>query len=97
MTSFITIFFFYSRCGIQFFVPVHCASSSHLKGTIYLRIVTNNLYSVAVVGNISKDIQSDYKELNSIVWVRERIIPTERPPLVGEVIANFFLIEVATW
>jgi hypothetical protein len=25
-----------------------------------------------------------------MVWVRERIIPTERPPLVGEVIANFF-------
>jgi hypothetical protein len=26
--------------------------------------------------------------LNSMVWVRERTIPTERPPLVGEVIAN---------
>jgi hypothetical protein len=25
---------------------------------------------------------------NSMVWVRERTIPTERPPLVGEVIAN---------
>jgi hypothetical protein len=24
----------------------------------------------------------------SMVWVRERTIPTERPPLVGEVIAN---------
>jgi hypothetical protein len=30
---------------------------------------------------------SDIK--NSMVWVRERTIPTERPPLVGEVIANF--------
>jgi hypothetical protein len=28
-------------------------------------------------------------KLNSMVWVRERTIPTERPPLVGEVIANF--------
>jgi hypothetical protein len=27
--------------------------------------------------------------INSMVWVRERTIPTERPPLVGEVIANF--------
>jgi hypothetical protein len=27
-------------------------------------------------------------KLNSMVWVRERTIPTERPPLVGEVIAN---------
>jgi hypothetical protein len=32
-----------------------------------------------------------------MVWVRERTIPTERPPLVGEVIANFFRIEGATW
>jgi hypothetical protein len=27
---------------------------------------------------------------NSIVWVRERTIPAERPPLVGEVIANVY-------
>jgi hypothetical protein len=27
-------------------------------------------------------------KLNSMVWVRERTIPTERPPLVGEVIAT---------
>jgi hypothetical protein len=29
------------------------------------------------------------KQTNYMVWVRERTIPTERPPLVGEVIANF--------
>jgi hypothetical protein len=29
------------------------------------------------------------KKLNSMVWVRERTIPTERSPLVGEVSANF--------
>jgi hypothetical protein len=29
------------------------------------------------------------KRTDSMVWVRERTIPTERPPLVGEVIANF--------
>jgi hypothetical protein len=28
-------------------------------------------------------------KLHSMVWVRERTISTERPPLVGEVIANF--------
>jgi hypothetical protein len=28
-------------------------------------------------------------KLNSMVWVRERTTQTERPPLVGEVIANF--------
>jgi hypothetical protein len=29
------------------------------------------------------------KKKNSMVCVRERTIPTERPPLAGEVIANF--------
>jgi hypothetical protein len=29
-----------------------------------------------------------------MVWVHERTIPTERPPLVGEVIANFLQIQV---
>jgi hypothetical protein len=29
------------------------------------------------------------KKLNSVAWVRERTVPTERPPLVGEVSANF--------
>jgi hypothetical protein len=28
------------------------------------------------------------KELNSVALVRKRIIPTERPPLAGEVSAN---------
>jgi hypothetical protein len=28
-------------------------------------------------------------KLNSVAWVRERTIPTERPPLVGEVTGNF--------
>jgi hypothetical protein len=34
-------------------------------------------------------ITSFYKQTNSMVWVRERTTPTERPPLVGEMIANF--------
>jgi hypothetical protein len=29
-----------------------------------------------------------------MVWVRERTTPAEQPPLVGEVIANFFRIDV---
>jgi hypothetical protein len=35
-------------------------------------------------------------KLNSMVWVRERTIPTERPPHVSEVISNFLRIEGAT-
>jgi hypothetical protein len=33
---------------------------------------------------------SIHNKTNSMVWVRERTIPTERPPLVGEVIANLY-------
>jgi hypothetical protein len=35
-----------------------------------------------------RSIRSMHKK-NSVVWVRERTIPTERPPLVGEVTVNF--------
>jgi hypothetical protein len=34
---------------------------------------------------------------NSVASLCKRIIPTERPPLVGEVSANFLRIEGATW
>jgi hypothetical protein len=34
---------------------------------------------------------------NSMVSVRKQTIPTERPPLVSEVSANFLRIEGATW
>jgi hypothetical protein len=41
-------------------------------------------------GRLQKQNTISWKtKLNSMVWVRERTIPTERPPLVGEVIANF--------
>ena len=33
-------------------------------------------------------------KLNSVALVRQRTIPTERPPPVGEVSANFLRIEV---
>jgi hypothetical protein len=35
------------------------------------------------------DCNTRIKKKNFMVWVRERTIPTDRPPLVGEVIANF--------
>jgi hypothetical protein len=39
-------------------------------------------------GNTDMNAKKKTKK-NSMVSVRERTIPTERPPLVGEVIANF--------
>jgi hypothetical protein len=34
-------------------------------------------------------LDDEKKKTNSMVRVRERTIPTEQPPLVGEVVANF--------
>jgi hypothetical protein len=36
-------------------------------------------------------------KLNSVPLVRQRTIPTDRPPLVGEVSANFLRIEGVAW
>jgi hypothetical protein len=36
-------------------------------------------------------------KLNSVALVRERTIPTERPPFVGEVSVNFLRIEGFAW
>ena len=38
-----------------------------------------------------------YPKLNSVALVRERTIPTERPPPVGEVSANFCGERGVTW
>jgi hypothetical protein len=40
---------------------------------------------------VKGETQEKYKHTkkNSMVWVRERTMPTERPALVGKVIANF--------
>jgi hypothetical protein len=37
------------------------------------------------------------KKINSVAVVRKRTIPTERPPLVGEVSANFGGVEGVAW
>jgi hypothetical protein len=43
-----------------------------------------------VVGRINRLLSIHFlKKLNSVAWVPERTIPTERPSLVGEVSANF--------
>jgi hypothetical protein len=38
---------------------------------------------------VVEKIETHTKKLNSVALVRERTIPTERPPPVGEVSANF--------
>jgi hypothetical protein len=45
-----------------------------------------------ILPTVRSDKYRKYKlKLNSVTWVRERNILTERPPLVGEVSANFCL------
>jgi hypothetical protein len=55
------------------------------------RCKTQHLYVklCTCIGSVVLKIKNWTKKLNSMVWVRERTIPTERPPLVGEVIVNF--------
>jgi hypothetical protein len=54
--------------------PFHC----------YLFILTANGFLPVGSGTTIR-----HKTTNSVAWVRERTIPTERPPLVGEASANF--------
>ena len=44
--------------------------------------------------NIYHLLSWDKTKLNSVALVRERTIPTERPPPVGEVSANFFFLRI---
>ena len=41
----------------------------------------------------NRDKNTDKQKLNSVALVRTRTVPTERPPPVGEVSANFLRIE----
>jgi hypothetical protein len=50
------------------------------------QISAPNFGHTATESNISLYLE----KLNSVAWVRERIIPTERPPFVGEASANFY-------
>ena len=52
---------------------------------IFARIFTG-FYAERVLEEISRKANI---KLNSVALVRERTIPTERPPPVGEVSANF--------
>jgi hypothetical protein len=72
------------------------STSELLSETVSLRMLTNLRFAdlrlttaqQRATGQKNIYIYKKTKQ-NSMVWVRERTIPTERPPLVGEVIANF--------
>jgi hypothetical protein len=53
------------------------------------RAACSSIFNVPLKRLAVAGIPVHKKTLNSMVRVRERTIPTVRPPLVGEVIANF--------
>jgi hypothetical protein len=56
-----------------------------IQPTVVPQILTGHcIFSVLTIQTKTKIL----KKLNSVALVRERTIPTERPPLVGEVSAN---------
>jgi hypothetical protein len=60
-------------------IPLKCQFIYGLYGAISQKMTTF----------ITTVVRTSKKKLNSMVRVRERTIPTERPPLVGEVIATW--------
>jgi hypothetical protein len=44
-----------------------------------------------------EDYESKKQKINSVAWVREWTLPSERPPLVEKVSANFFGYSGVTW
>jgi hypothetical protein len=66
---------------IEFAVP--------MKLVRLIKMCLNETYSKVRIGKHLSDSFPIEKKKHSMVWVHERTIPTERPPLVGEVIANF--------
>jgi hypothetical protein len=69
------------------------------SGTVSGSMLLCDCYSAAAVtrgtrqfcaASLTNNKQTN-KQTNSVAPVRKRTIPTERPPLVGEVSANFFL------
>jgi hypothetical protein len=78
------------KCPINFFLSQICICYFHIIEDLLVPFMSwfwpafrrqdSNMYLSLPLKKI---------KLNSMAWVRERTIPTERPPLVGEAIANF--------
>jgi hypothetical protein len=68
-----------------------CASRNYVEGLSMEYCSVNQALNsfICVLINDMFHLTKLKTKLNSMVWVRERTIPTERPPLVGEVIVNF--------
>jgi hypothetical protein len=60
------------------------------RGSSVIVVIIVIIIIIIYIVNVTNTLKiTQTKKKNSMVCVRERTIPTERPPLVGEVIANF--------
>jgi hypothetical protein len=84
---------------ILIYIYIHMLLSTSLFCSVHIYFQVSLLYLsvwLILLGFVRFE-HLKAKKKTSMVWVRERTIPTERPPLVGNVIANFLRIEGATW
>jgi hypothetical protein len=65
-------------CSEQPFVSVYRAYFVRIYNILCDSVKCSTLYKAMITN----------KQTNSVAWVRERTIPTERPPLIGEVSAD---------
>jgi hypothetical protein len=66
----------------------------NLKATALVFVIDNSLLNWSqktnfLIKQIGFHVLNAKNKTNSVAWVREGTIPTERPPLVGEDSANF--------
>jgi predicted P-loop ATPase len=64
------------------------SSDFQLWGAMKASVYKDNPHSLHLLKEVNKNKQTN-KQTNSMALVRKRTIPTELPPLVGEVSANF--------
>jgi hypothetical protein len=61
-----------------------------MKGNrLAIRPITNQILAFVVLSIVRPIMSLTKLKLNSVALVRERTIPTELPPLVGEVVPTF--------
>jgi hypothetical protein len=76
----------------------HSADKVHITQKNYCSVKTDSSFASNALHETCLLEKQAYnsKQTNSVLWVRERTIPTERPPLVGEVRPKFLRIKDTT-
>jgi hypothetical protein len=73
---------FHRESGISPLIQAQSSFYAHYK-------VNNMPFPVTYYINIFSTVMLSKQQTNSVAFVRKQTMPTDRPPLVGEVSANF--------